>query len=80
MDFKCKQSLYKSTYKKNAFIKGRKYEIVLNDPFGKLPIKDRYGNKLIWIKDENDHPFTFSEERVMTYYVLEDYFINIKQT
>ena len=45
---KCKKSLYKSTYKGNAFIKGKSYTIAKED------------NLFIWVKDKENNDFNFS--------------------
>ncbi len=41
---KCKKSLYKSTYKKNAFTKGKKYIMTLKDD-KKCQIVDNEGRE-----------------------------------
>lgn len=50
--FKCTKNLYKSTYKGNAFIKGKYYLLL------------RY-NEFIWIEDENKQEFNFSDRVTM---------------
>ena len=57
---KCKKSLFKSTYEKNAFIKNRKYNIVEN-PWPKYT-KEAYNKKeldTVYIKDVEGRLFHF---------------------
>jgi hypothetical protein len=58
---KCRKSLFKSTYRKNAFTKGRKYEVVSEDDY-------------VWVRDNTGRPFTFSRTSGGPFYVLSDYF------
>lgn len=58
----CTKSLYKSTYRRNAFTKGKKYEIVREDD-------------LVWLKDETGQEFNFTKaENVRGGYGLKEYF------
>jgi hypothetical protein len=60
----CRKSLYKSTYRKNAFSKGRSYEVVEQEKFR------------IWIKDNTGRPFNFAtpDAPEKTEYLFFDYF------
>jgi hypothetical protein len=58
----CIKSLYKSTYRRNAFTKGKAYELVREDD-------------LVWIKDETGHEFNFVREKGSRgCYILAEYF------
>lgn len=59
---KCIKSLYKSTYLKNAFTKGKEYSIVDKD-------KDMF-----YLIDNNGNEFNFSINSNKTYYSFNDYF------
>ena len=59
----CIKDLYKSTYLKLAFHKDREYEVSEEE-------KD-----LIFIKDENERPFSFSKTAAETLYDFNKYFI-----
>jgi len=50
---KCIKSLYKSTYKKNAFTKGQKYAIHISD-------SKEYAPNVIFIVDSTGHSFNFT--------------------
>lgn len=58
----CIKGLYKSTYKRNAFVKGRKYEVV------------EVGDNFVWVKDEMGHRFSFVPTADGTHYSLNDHF------
>lgn len=62
MDRKCKKSLYKRTYKGNAFTKGKTYNIVEED------------NNHFYLIDNEGHKFNFSKELKSPYYYINDYF------
>jgi hypothetical protein len=65
--YKCIKSLFKSTYKKNAFSKNKKYEIVGED--------DRF----IFLKDNEGNSFNFSKNNDSNvYYKLDDYMVKSK--
>ena len=58
----CKKSLYKSTYKANAFIEGNVYKILDED------------DKTIFIEDETGDAFSFSKFDHGKFYFIDDYF------
>lgn len=58
----CKNDLYKSTYRGNAFDKGKSYEVIDED------------ERFFWIKDNNGKEMNFSIERESPYLFLDDYF------
>jgi hypothetical protein len=65
---RCRQSLYKSTYKGNAFKKGHRY-VVHPDP----------DKRLVFVVDETGHPFSFLKDEPKerfdeTLYRLSEYF------
>jgi hypothetical protein len=60
--FKCKKSLYKSTYKHNAFTKGKYYELSYKD------------DKFFYIKDNTGREFSVAINNISTFYWVEDYF------
>lgn len=61
----CKKSLYKSTYLKNAFTKGKRYEFIREDD-------------LVWIRDSMGREFSFArasaEKGRIPFNIFEDYF------
>ena len=62
MELKCKKSLYKSTYRKNAFKAGKRYtesEEYKNDPDHR------------WIIDETGRLFSFSKANWPGFYYFE---------
>lgn len=59
---KCKKSLYKSTYKRNAFNKGKEYIILYEE------------EDIIYLLDEMDQTFSFSKKEEHTMYNFTDYF------
>lgn len=59
---KCIKTLYKSTYKNNAFICGKDYNLSYID------------NDYIFIKDECDNEFSFVKIKKYGFYWIEDYF------
>ena len=63
MVLKCKKSLYKSTYKKNAFTKNKKYDVVEID------------DKFYHIVDNEGRALTVSKTEIPIYYYIGDYFI-----
>lgn len=66
MEVNCKKSLYKSNYKKNAFIKGRTYVL--------LDENDDFYN----IIDSMGHAFNFHKmDNTGTYYHFSEYFHSI---
>jgi hypothetical protein len=70
---KCIKSLYKSTYRRNAFTKGKRYTQVTMDEHGRSILGAGMG---VWIKDETGHAFNFTREPNATgCYVLSDYFL-----
>jgi hypothetical protein len=63
MYLKCKKTLYKSTYKGNAFIEGRFYFQLKED------------KEFVQMEDETNRAFDFAKEnRSVNFYLLEDYF------
>lgn len=58
----CKESLYKSTYKGNAFSKGVAYKTSRED------------DKFIWLVDNHGNEFDFAKTPTTPYYFIEDYF------
>lgn len=50
---KCIKSLYKTTYKKNAFTKGKKYDIHILDSKESAP-------EIIFVIDSEGHSFNFA--------------------
>ena len=60
---RCIKSLYKSTYKKNAFKKHHRYPIV------------EIENNIIWILDENGNGFSFNNQ---SGYLFDNYFVKIE--
>jgi len=62
---KCIKSLFKSTYRKNAFHKGRVYEVVLVDDY-------------TWLRDNEFNEFSFVREEKYGMYLLSDYFVPVK--
>ena len=63
---KCVKSLYKSTYRKNAFTKGKKYEVVPS------PWSD--DKTYVYIRDSEGRPFSFSMIAGEHMNVVSDYF------
>lgn len=59
---KCIKSLFKSTYKKNAFNEKKEYFIVEDT------------DKFYYILDENNHPFNFAKENHGVFCFFDDYF------
>lgn len=62
MSRKCKKSLYKSTYKDNAFTKGESYNIVEED------------DNFFYLTDNKGRSFNFSKLKKLPYYWVDDYF------
>jgi hypothetical protein len=62
---KCIKSIFKSTYRKNAFHKGRVYEVVLEDDY-------------TWLRDNEFNEFSFVREEKYGMYLLSDYFVPVK--
>lgn len=61
---KCKKSIYKSTYKKNAFTKDKHYTI-------REETKTHY-----WITDNLNNSFSFTKTKANTgEYLFSDYFL-----
>lgn len=60
--YKCKKSLYKSTYKKNAISKNRIYKVVEED------------TQFFWLEDNLFNSFNFAKKQGKTYYTIDDYF------
>jgi hypothetical protein len=58
---KCIKSLYKSTYKRMAFLKNKKYTIAYEDDY-------------VCVVDEMNREFNFSRTKNGHSYVLSDYF------
>lgn len=63
MILKCSKSLYKSTYKRNAFTKNKKYNVIEID------------DKFYHIVDNEGRAFTICKTETPTYYYINDYFI-----
>lgn len=59
---KCKKSLYKSTYKGNAFTKGNEYEVV------------REEKRFVWLIDNTGKEFSMCKENQYGYYFIKKYF------
>ena len=67
---KCIKSLYKSTYKRNAFTKGRKYEYM-----GQAGFRDKDTCVFVLIKDATGNELAFASSRDgSSHRVFEDYF------
>ena len=58
----CIKSLYKSTYKNNAFSNGKLYEIIKSD------------DEFVYIKDNEGCDFNFSKDQSDHYYNFDKYF------
>lgn len=58
----CKKSLYKSTYKGNAFIAGKHYEVV------------EEGKEFVWLSDEHAAIINLSIDSSEVYYELHTFF------
>lgn len=61
---KCKKSLYKSTYKKNAFTKNKTYDVFEED------------ESFLWFVDNENNQFCVCKTAAHGYYYVNDYFIN----
>ncbi len=61
MTLVCKKSLRKSTYRGNAFVKGRSYEVIREDDY-------------VWLRDEHEQEFNFARQADYISYLLSDYF------
>jgi hypothetical protein len=64
---KCKKSIYKSTYKRNAFTKGKNYFLVEEDEL-------RY-----WVRDELGNPSSFTKKETFGEHLFSNYF-SLKKT
>lgn len=64
----CVKGLFKSTYKRNAFLKNRHYNVV------------RVEDDMVWVRDEMDHEFNFAPSGTDpgTCYAFDDYFRYVK--
>lgn len=62
----CIKSLYKSTYKKNAFTKNKKYQIEFEEICS--------GKRFFFIRDNCDNLISFIENKDSNYYLFNDYF------
>lgn len=58
----CKKSLFKSTYKKNAFTESMVYFVTYED------------EKFYYIIDEKNHPMNFAKEDHGVFYFFDTYF------
>lgn len=66
LTIKCKKSLYKYTYKKNAFTKGKFYTFCDRD--------FHHGADIIWMIDSQNQEFSFSLEPDGFLRLFSDYF------
>lgn len=65
---KCKRSLYKSTYRGNAFTKGKIYNVIEED------------DDFLYIEDNKSQRFNFSKIKNEPYYYIDDYFRQTQTT
>ncbi len=59
---RCIKSLYKSTYRGNAFVEGKEYEIASEEP------------NTVYVYDEHGNSFNFFKTAGTPYYFLDHYF------
>jgi hypothetical protein len=65
MSRKCKKSLYKSTYKGNAFTKNKTYNVVDED------------DNFFYIIDNEGQEFSMCKAQSNVYYWIDDYFYSL---
>jgi hypothetical protein len=70
---KCKKSLFKSTYGKNAFTKNKKYDLVEN-PHIDCVKPENINDDIVYVRDSSGRAFSFSKTGHRRMYVLGDYF------